>query len=52
MGKTARITVKEKLVLWWWYEQADEATETEAEGVQRGRNAEADLGTLEQSVVG
>lgn len=51
MGKTARVTVKEKLVLWWCYKQADEAIE-KVEGMQRRRNEEVDLGTLEHSVVG
>lgn len=48
----ARVTVKEKLVLWWCFKQVDKATEKEVEGMQRGRNEEVDLGTLEQSVAG
>lgn len=29
MGKAARVTVEEKLVLWWCYKQADKETKKE-----------------------
>ena len=52
IGKAARVNVKEKLVFWWCYMQADnEIKKKEVGGTQRERNEGFDIGTPEESVV-